>query len=580
MCPIPPVQATGYEINGGADFVRTMELEIFDTSGSTRRARRAADHTLLRNTTEVFTTDREHTTNFAFTPTLADFDGSSASAHSLIGRVTAADMFGLEGFGEIPFAVNRLDRVEIGTVAFTRPRVSLNPSNQNHSTVYSVGQAVVNLDVFDPDVETPPVPGYDENHTYRIEFGNADVAGSAVNTVASPTCKHAYGRDNCFYTACTCTRSVDAAGNQGCDEIEVSDIPGENGGEWTFVWDPWVDQNVSESAAFGTTYCQLRVYFVDNTASLSTAGHVISEGLRTNTVSILLEASPGSTESNQPPSIRLFYAAHLELDLTDTSSSSIQTTVTVVFEDPDLSPPHTVLGYADDDTCAVKDCFQRFDVDDSAATVVRTDVSAGVWQDVWSINGTVAVTELGSVRAYLELVDAFTGHISYYQVATITDQAARRHRRDTPAAAPQVAAMTLTIDANGELSGDMAFPSGVVDGDGDGDGDGDTVLIHVNGAVTSAPDVDRDEKSGGDTDDRQLVVLVVLVCGVGFFCVLVVAICLACAVSRRSGTARAGPNSKTSSEDLTVPSTILVPEFHLVDAISPGIMEVGSELHV
>ena len=66
-------------------------------------------------------------------------------------------------------------------------------------------------------------------------------------------------------------------------------------------------QGVADPAAFGTTFCQLWVHFVDNTASMSTAGQVISEGLNTSTVSALLEASPGlNILGNRPPMIMLY----------------------------------------------------------------------------------------------------------------------------------------------------------------------------------------------------------------------------------------------------------------------------------
>ena len=228
-----PVQASGYEVNGG-DFIRSMDLDVFDKTTNTVR---------LHSVSEVYQRERSRTVEFPYTPTESDFPGSSFSAHNLVGRVTATDDFNLTGFAEIPFTVNRLEMVEIGAVAFTRPMVALDPRKQNHSTAYGGSPAVVKLDVFDRDFTDPPQlrrdPDvyYQEKLTYRIEiFGNATLPGRNGNTVENPSCEPADASGRvCDYIECICTENIDLAGNEGCDEINVTHISNTTEGEeWTF----------------------------------------------------------------------------------------------------------------------------------------------------------------------------------------------------------------------------------------------------------------------------------------------------------------------------------------------------------
>ena len=95
--------------------------------------------------------------------------------------------------------------------------------------------------------------------------------------------------------------------------------------------------------------------------------------------------------------------------------------------------------------------------------------------------------------------------------------------------------MTITIDETGRLSGDMAFPDGVVDVGGGADEN------------TPAPDGDRDDRGDDDmhtndvrSSDRQLVMISALAGCIG--CCVLVSICLVCAVLSRSGTASVGPS--------------------------------------
>jgi hypothetical protein len=560
------ITASGYEVNGG-DFIRSMALDIFEKTSYTRH---------VHNDIEVYQRNRIRDEKFDFTPRELDFAGSAFSTHDLVGRVTATDDFNLTGSAEIPFTVNRLEMVEIGAVAFTRPTVALDPRKQNHSTAYGGSPAVVKLDVFDRDFIYPPRlrPGvlglYQEKLTYRIEiFGNATIPGRNGNTVENPACQPAdtSGRQ-CDYVECTCTEEEDSDGNVGCEEIVVSRIANttEGGEEWTFEWDPWVNQSSpTMPAGYGTTYCQLMVYFVDNTGSVNISDSFLNattsisiEGLNTSTVSVLLEADPDYQRPfNRPPSVRYFWGAHLDLDLTKPPVT--KTTVTVVFQDED-GRPNTTLGYlaqtggqcADPSrsTRTPQACFRAFTPIDDDVGVVRTDrgLTGVEFQDVWTFNGARVLNDTSpgrDVDVYIQMEDAVSEHVGYHHVAFLR-RATSRRRRDAAAAGPQVQAMTLTIDPDGKLSGSMVFPDAWVSDDGDGDGG--TGVIQVPGgastptsgaatpttattpATTPATTQAHDGVVADDDDgstDRQLMLILVLVCSVGCLCVLGAAICLA-----------------------------------------------------
>jgi len=551
------ITASGYEVNGG-DFIRSMDLDVFDRTAETR---------LLHSESEVYQRDRTRRKAFDFTPMESHFAGNTSSAHDLVGRVTATDDFNLTGSAEISFTVNRLEMVEIGAVALRRPMVALDPRKQNHSTAHGGSPAVVKLDVFDRDFIDPPQLRsgllYQEKLTYRIEiFGNATIPGRNGNTVENPSCQPADASGGCDYIKCTCTETVDSAGNKGCEEIVVSNITTTGGGEWTFKWNPWDNQAAatgrSMPADYGTTYCQLMVYFVDNTGSVnisdsfvnvSTSTSIDIEGLHTSTVSVLLEADPNyRREFNRAPSVRYFWGAHLDLDLNNPPVTD--TTVTVIFQDADadgrpLGRPTTALGYLKqtgvtgqpDMQCATpgrstrtpQACFERFTTSD-VVTVNQNDtgLAGGVFRDDWTFNGARvlrAAAPSSEVDVYIEMTDAVSGYVGYHHVAFLR-QATRRRRRDAAAAGPQAQAMTLTIDADGQLSGSMVFPDAWVSDDGDGD----TGVIQVPGVTTPATTPAHEEDDADDDDgstDRQLVMTLVLVCGVGCLCVLGAAICLA-----------------------------------------------------
>jgi len=528
-----------------------MDLDVFDKTTNTVR---------LHSVSEVYERERSRTVEFPYTPTESEFPGSSFSAHNLVGRVTATDDFNLTGSAEIPFTVNRLEMVEIGAVAFTRPMVALDPRKQNHSTAYGGSPAVVKLDVFDRDFIYPPRlrPGvlglYREKLTYRIEiFDNATIPGRYGNTVENPACQPAdtSGRQ-CDYVECTCTEYEDSDGNVGCEEIVVSRIANttEGGEEWTFEWDPWVNQaSPTMPAGYGTTYCQLMVYFVDNTGSVNISDSFLNattstyiEGLNTSTVSVLLEADPDYQRPfNRAPSVRYFWGAHLDLDLTKPPVT--KTTVTVVFQDAD-GRPNTALGYLAQtggqcanpsrSTRTPQACFQAFTPIDDDVDVVQTDrgLTGVEFQDEWTFNGARVLNAASpgrEVDVYIQMEDAVSGYVGYHHVAFLR-RATSRRRRDAAAAGPQAQAMTLTIDPDGQLSGSMVFPDAWVISD-DGDGDGGTGVIQVPGGASTATTTQAHDGVVADDDDgstdRQLMMILALVCGVGCLCVLGAAICLA-----------------------------------------------------
>ena len=148
---------------------------------------------------------------------------------------------------------------------------------------------------------------------------------------------------------------------------------------------------------------------------------------------------------------------------------------------------------------------------------------------------------------YLKLVDAADpSMVGYHEMATLTRLAARRRRRRQAAgdaAAPRSAGMTISIDENGRLTGQMEFPAGAVV----------SVDVDTAGGSTRAPDSDGGDNDRGDdhirtddgSSDRQLVIILALAGGVGCCCLLGVAICLWYAMLRRNGTASVGPSPTT-----------------------------------
>jgi hypothetical protein len=433
----------------------------------------------------------------------------------------------------------------------------------------------------------------------------------------------------CSYIDCECTSFTDDDGNVGCQEITATKVVLATGTQWTFEWNPWVDiegDEIEDTSQHGTTFCELKVHFTDNTASASRTGsgsgdglvpcvgneatfryvvmddheygcsdytsnhicftdvdlrdglradqvcsscglcershgrvvsQVITEGLSTATASVLLQAKPQpSADLNYPPAISLFYAAHVDL----APDNEVDTTVTVTFGDAESTdwtdPPPSQLGYlrpecasngypvnevADDG----EDCFARISV-----TPVQTEVTSDPfsWREVYTFNFDAALPAgaTSTLKVYLRLEDAAdSSMVGFHEMATLTRLAASRRRRRQAAgdaAAPRSAGMTISIDENGRLTGQMEFPAGAVVSL-DVDTAGDTA-----GGSTRAPD-------GGDTDrgddriqtddgssDRQLVIILALAGGVGCCCLLGAAICLGYAMLRRSGSAGIGPS--------------------------------------
>lgn len=268
--------------------------------------------------------------------------------------------------------------------------------------------------------------------------------------------------------------------------------------------------------------------------------------LITATASVLLQAKPQpSADLNYPPAISLFYAAHVDL----APDNTVDTTVTVTFGDAEsVTPPSSELGYLSPDCASPGEgegCFVQI-----SATPVQTTVASDPfsWREVYTFNGNTALPDgSGStLKVYLRLTDAAdSSMVGFHEMATLTRLAARRRRRRQAAgdaAAPRSAGMTISIDENGRLTGQMEFPAGAVVSL-DVDTSGDTA-----GGSTRAPD-------GGDTDrgddriqtddgssDRQLVIILALAGGVGCCCLLGAAICLGYAMLRRSGSAGIGPS--------------------------------------
>ena len=558
------MQATGHDFNAEPDVLTGMALDIFDSTYGTRTpisryGAEAAD--MNRN----FSGGLTHTVDFSFTPVVGDFDNSSEASHKLVAMVTGSDSFDAEGFGQVPFIVNRLVGVQIGSVTFNQPRVSLNVTKQSHASVSgnSPEAATAVFDIFDPDSESPPYTSYLEDHTYVIESlgpPDAPIAADAVvgangNNVPTPGDCNGAG---CRYTDCNCTARTDG-NNTGCDEITAS----KSGNEWTFEWNPW--SGVQDSTLYGVTYCQLKVHFVDNTVSASRTGDVsqeITEGLRTSTVTILLHANPGAAGLNYPPAVSLFYAAHVDLGPSNTAN----TTVTVTFEDAESTGrPSSELGYlhANCSAPSSSDCFVPFTALDDALAVTQSDVGtpagqAGAWRNVYTFNGDNALPAgTGSqVRVYLRLEDAVdTSLVGYHLMTTLTRQAAGRRRRQAAGntAVPRATAMTISIDENGQLSGEMIFPDGVV------------VRVDVDTADdtdrtgTAAPDDDRGDDfihTGDGSSDRLLVII--LASAVGSSCLL--AMSLGYVVLRRTGTASISSMASPTRQ----PTTILVSEANKV----------------
>jgi hypothetical protein len=328
----------------------------------------------------------------------------------------------------------------------------------------------------------------------------------------------------------------------------------------------------ADPTLYGVTYCELKVHFTDNTASASRTAlglsegsvlnQIITEGLDTSIATILLEANPGTTGLNHPPAIRLFFAVHVDL-APISADSNLATTVTVTYEDADGREPSSVLGFRDP-ACVrseIENCFLEISLTSSATPVLVSDperapaAPAKAWRAAYTFDGNALspTHSLGNdisdtLEVYLKLTDNVDlPMVGYHEVATLTrvQPARRRGRRQAAgdAAAARTAAMTISIDENGRLTGQMEFPAGAVLSL-DVDTAGDTA-----GGSTRAPDGGGDTDRGDDriqtddgSSDRQLVIILALAGGVGCCCLLGAAICLGYAMLRRSGSAGIGPS--------------------------------------
>lgn len=390
---------------------------------------------------------------------------SSKPVHRLRAEITVTDNGGLSDFGVVAFTANRYQHHEIGAHTFRAPRINeVDIANQTYRTVHEgagSSPAEIRLSVYDSDSETEA--NYTEDIFVSIEGlePSAMGAGNQSHTIPSASCIHTHGLASCEYIECECDSIFIPGVGTTCAGLTVTKPDGDGiDGTWSFQWNPW--QNITAAAGmYGTTYCQLRLYFYDNTASLNSSMQSVPEGLRTRTATFLLVASPGTpavTEVNHPPSVTSLWVAHTEVTLGEVSGGAVvlpHTTITVRYEDTDgVSAPTAVLGLGDGISAAFVP-FVASDLVGAAELVCEASACTGRW--------TVNASQLSTgapVHIYLQLTDSVTGSVGLHRVATVTVTAARRLRRAllarqrTARSVPAVRATTvITIQiANGTLS--------------------------------------------------------------------------------------------------------------------------------
>lgn len=406
---------------------------------------------------------------------------SSAAVHELYAEVIATDPGGLQSDpARVSFSVDRAGAaVEIGALVYTAPQVdTVDPSRQQYLATHggegSSTAAQVRLMIKDPDLSSPP-DGYVERHFVVVEALEDAVMGwsdkhVAGNQLDSPTCQRSYGQP-CRFVACQCTPVVVDGVGTVCDELTVTKPdpldPDADPGEWTFAWDPW-NGTVSPAGHYGTTYCQLRLYFEDNTAALGNG----AAALRTNNVTILLEASPGihdDWDMNRPPFVLSHWAANTVLDPDENA------TLTVTFADTDglgNGAPVSALfqGIVQLDGSTSYFAVESGLVATTAPSCV-SDVSDGAlcttWRGVWQLTADAALFtvfpdntgSLTSANIYVRLNDTTTGDIGFHQVTVLRRPTGRRRRVAEAERVPS-ASVTIRIDGFGLLTADVGDVSG------------------------------------------------------------------------------------------------------------------------
>eukprot|EP00729_Bicosta_minor_P024114 gene24114-5375_t len=342
-----------------------------------------------------------------------------------------------------------MTRPELATI--NSAKQTLSASFDKKTNVASPAEIV--LQVLDTEF-TSGVPKYTEQHFLVVEsLADADVTYAfAANKIPAPSCA-----PSCKFVDCTCTP---AANGNGCNELQV-DAPSADApwGLWTLRWDPWKNVGVDSSTAglYGTTYCELQLHFHDNSATadnLNTTSFAKDhpEGLRTRTLTLLLEATPGNNaEINMPPRATQFWASNSNVDLT---GENTVTDYFVQIED-NTAGVEASLGYLPlSCTGAATACFTPF-----ASLKSFTCKDAAACALSWSLNvseaasnGAMSSTPGSTNKVHLRLVDGVTGDkvVTEMPSVRIVPHGKVRARRD--AASLRSGQFNIAIDGDGRLT--------------------------------------------------------------------------------------------------------------------------------
>ena len=187
--------------------------------------------------------------------------------------------------------------------------------------------AIMRLKVLDSDFTIAPERGYIEKHTLVVDgIENANlsyVSASQTHELNHTGCADLPG--GCKFMECTCT--PDDARPGYCTELQVEEGQTDGASTWTLRWDPWAGVNSSTAALYGTTYCHLKLRFIDNSGTLGDwPGDYVKDklGITSETLTILLEATPGVTAAvNLPARATRFYATNTKVDLDDVDASKV-----------------------------------------------------------------------------------------------------------------------------------------------------------------------------------------------------------------------------------------------------------------
>lgn len=453
---------------------------------------------------------------FDFVPSETWFQNStwnsSAAVHELYAEVIATDPGGLQSDpARVSFSVDRAGTaVEIGALVYTAPQVdTLDPSRQQYIATHggegSSTAAQVRLMIKDSDLSSPP-DGYVEQHFVVVEALEDAVMGWSDatldgNQLDSPTCQRSYGQP-CRFVPCQCTPIVVDGTGTICEELTVTKPDPSDPGEWTFAWDPWKD-TVSPAGHYGTTYCQIRLYFEDNTAALGNG----AAALRTNNVTILLEASPGihdDWDMNRPPFVLSHWAANTVLDPDENA------TLTVTFGDTDGLDNGAPAAALFVQTGPVEFLAVESGLVATTAPSCVSDLSHGAlcttWRGVWQLTAADALFDIfpigqTSATIYLELNDTITGDQSFHQVTVLRRPTGRRRRVADVERVPS-ATVTIRIDGFGLMTADV----------GDVGGGNNPAPTDAPGQDAAPPDSPTDG-GGGDDDGGNINTTVLIAAG-------------------------------------------------------------------